>query len=65
MKENHKNTSDEPPFGFLNLIRYVPKYQRSLLVTHVMVNDPTKGYGISIARMLDAAEQSSQEKASA
>ena len=34
-------------------------------VTHVMVNDPTKGYGISIARMLDAAEQSSQEKASA
>lgn len=25
-------------------------------VTHVLVNDPTKGYGIFIEKMLDAAE---------
>ena len=26
-------------------------------VTHVLVNDPTRGYGIFIENMLDAAEQ--------
>lgn len=34
-------------------------------VTHVLVNDPTKGYGISIGRMLDAAAQSNSQQASA
>jgi len=32
-------------------------------VTHVLVNDPTKGFGVSIDKMLVAAEESTQKKA--
>jgi stage IV sporulation protein B len=32
-------------------------------VTHVLINDPTMGYGIFIENMLDAANNQSQQKA--
>lgn len=32
-------------------------------VTHVLINDPTRGYGISVEHMLETAENSSMDKA--
>ena len=32
-------------------------------VTHVLINDPTKGYGIFIENMLSAAQRPRQEAA--
>ena len=32
-------------------------------VTHVLVNDPTKGYGILLEHMLETAQESGQPQA--
>ena len=34
-------------------------------VTHVLVNDPTRGYGIPISRMLSSGDSAAREEATA
>ena len=44
------------PMSFANSRQMAVSPGHAGAVTHVLVNDPTKGYGILIENMLDAAE---------
>ena len=58
MKNNIQNKVDVCWFCIDTLVSGSPILQNGKLVgavTHVLVNDPTRGYGIFIENMLDAA----------